>query len=246
MPGVNGDKRKGLPTAAVIPVKRFADAHARLAESVSADDRKRLAEALFFDLLSKIRRSKRIDHAFIATADETAARSARWLDHEVVLQEADHGHSEAATAGARAAIAEGFERVVMLPTDCPLLDPRELDAHLGESPRTALIVPDRHGTGTNALALCPPDAFAPAFGPDSAARHVARARAAGVGFAIERIESLAADLDTADDLETLRDALIIDPQPAMRTAQVLWELGAEAEEPREPDTPPEPAEPAAA
>lgn len=248
MPGLNGDRTNGLSTAAVIPVKRFADAHARLAESVSAEDRKRLAEALFLDMLSKIRRSKRIDHMFVVTADEVAARSARWLGHEVLLQEADEGHSQAAVAGVREALARDYDRVVMLPIDCPLFDPRELDAHLGQSPRTALIVPDRHGTGTNALALCPPDAFAPAFGPDSAARHVSRARAAGVGFAIERVESLAADLDTPDDLETLRDALILDPQPALRTAKVLWELGAEAAEgaPEDPDTPPSPTEPAAA
>ena len=70
----------------------------------------------------------------------------------------------------------------------------------GARPRAALIVPDRHGTGTNALVLSPPDAFAPAFGPDSCARHVSRARAAGISFALERIESLAIDLDTPEDM----------------------------------------------
>jgi len=231
MPGLNGDNRNGLRTAAVIPVKRFASAHDRLAESVSAADRERLAEAMFLDLLTKIRRSKTIDQVIVVTADETAARNARWLGHQVLVQSEDGGHSQAAAAGARAAAEAGFGRVAMLPIDCPLLDPRELDAHLGRTPRAALIVPDRHGTGTNALVLSPPDAFAPAFGPDSCARHVSRARAAGIGFALEPIESLAADLDTPEDLTQLRDALIIDAQPALRTAQVLWELGAEPAEP---------------
>jgi 2-phospho-L-lactate/phosphoenolpyruvate guanylyltransferase len=227
MPGLNGDNSNGLSTAAVIPVKRFSSAHDRLSETVSAADRQRLAEALFLDLLSKIRRSRTIDQVVVVTADENAARNARWLGHEVILQAEDGGHSQAAAAGARAAAEGGFERVAMLPIDCPLLDPRELDAHLGRTPRAALIVPDRHGTGTNALVLSPPDAFAPAFGPDSCARHVSRARAAGVGFGVEPIESLAADLDTPEDLTRLRDALIVNPQPALRTAQVLWELGAE-------------------
>ena len=35
-----------------------------------------------------------------------------------------------------------------------------------------MIVPDRHGTGTNALALDPRGAFEPQFGPGSRARHV--------------------------------------------------------------------------
>ncbi len=113
----------------------------------------------------------------------------------------------------------------MLPVDCPTLEVEELDAHVGRFPRTALIVPDRHGTGTNALVLTPPDVFIPAFGPDSCARHVSRARAAGIAFALETIESMAADLDTPEDLTLLRDRLLLDPQPAPRTAEVLWELG---------------------
>jgi 2-phospho-L-lactate guanylyltransferase len=218
-----------LRTAAVIPVKRLDAAHARLAELVSPPDRKRLAEALYRDLLAKIRRSRTIDDVIVVTADPTVARHARWLDHQVLTQEADSGHAAAASAGARAAIARGYDRVAMLPIDCPLFDPAELDARMGRTPRTALIVPDRHGTGTNALVLCPPGAFAPAFGPDSCARHVSRARAAGIGFALERVRSLESDLDTPEDFELLRDALLIDPQPAVRTAQVLWELGAQAE-----------------
>jgi 2-phospho-L-lactate guanylyltransferase len=117
----------------------------------------------------------------------------------------------------------------MLPVDCPMMDIEEVDAHIGRSPRTALIVPDRHGTGTNALALAPPDVFAPAFGPDSCARHVSRARASGISFALERVESLALDLDTPEDMSLLRDRLLLDPQPAPRTAEVLWQLGDRAQ-----------------
>jgi 2-phospho-L-lactate guanylyltransferase len=229
MPGSNGENQNGLRTAAVIPVKRLDSAHERLAEAVSEADRARLAEALFHDLLSKIRRCKRIDRVLIVTADERVARHARWLGHEVVLEAEDGGHAEAASAGARAAAARGFGRVAMLPVDCPLFDPLELDSHLGMTPRAALIVPDRHSTGTNALVLSPPQAFVPAFGPDSSARHVSRAREAGISFAMEPIESLADDLDTPEDMLRLRDALIIDPKPALRTAQILWELGPEPE-----------------
>jgi 2-phospho-L-lactate/phosphoenolpyruvate guanylyltransferase len=122
-------------------------------------------------------------------------------------------------------MVEGAGRVAMLPVDCPMLDIEELDARIGRSPRTALIVPDRHGTGTNALVLTPPDVFIPVFGPESCARHVSRARAAGISFALEKIDSMAIDLDTPEDFGLLRDKLLLDPQPAPRTAEVLWELG---------------------
>src|SRR5262249_44037106 len=174
-------------------------------------------------------RSGRIDDVLIVTADKSIARQAGWFGHKVLLQERDEGHAEAAAAGALAAMADGAQRVAMLPVDCPMLDTDELDAHLGRSPRTALIVPDRHGSGTNALMLNPPDLLVPAFGPDSCARHVSRARATGQSFALEEVESLAIDLDTPEDFTLLRDRLLLDPQPAPRTAKVLWQLGDRAQ-----------------
>jgi len=69
------------------------------------------------------------------------------------------------------------------------------------------IVPDRHGTGTNALVLTPPDVIEPSFGPDSRARHEQLAQAAGVPVEVVHVETLAIDVDTADDLEAMREAL---------------------------------------
>jgi len=218
-----------LHTTAIVPVKGLSAANGRLHGLVSDDERTRLAEALFLDLILTLPRSRCIDDVLIVTSDASMARQAGWLGHEVLLQDEDEGHAEAAAAGASAAIVAGAQRVAMLPVDCPMLDMEELDAHLGRSPRTALIVPDRHGTGTNALMLNPPDLFLPAFGPDSCARHVSRARATGQSFALEQVASLAIDLDTAEDFTLLRDQLLLDPQPAPRTAKVLWQLGDRAQ-----------------
>jgi 2-phospho-L-lactate/phosphoenolpyruvate guanylyltransferase len=214
-----------LHTTAIVPVKGLSDANERLNGTLSAAERHRLAEALFLDLIVKLPRSRCVDDIMVVTADPSVARQTRWLGHKVLEQEADLGHTEAAIAGARAATEEGAARVAMLPVDCPLLEIDEFDARVGRSPRTALVVPDRHGTGTNALVLTPPEIFTPVFGPDSCARHVGRARATGISFALEEIESLAFDLDTPEDMALLRDKLLLDPQPAPKTAQVLWDLG---------------------
>ena len=224
-----GSETNQLHTTAIVPVKGFSSANGRLNGLLSEDERTRLAEALFLDLIVKLPRSRRIDDVLIVTSDPSVARQSGWFDHKVLVQENDEGHAEAAAAGARVAMADGAQRVAMLPVDCPMLDMDELDAHLGRSPRTALIVPDRHGTGTNALMLNPPDLFLPAFGPDSCARHVSRARATGQSFALERVESLATDLDTPEDFTLLRDQLLLEPQPAPRTAKVLWQLGDRAQ-----------------
>ncbi len=216
-------------TIAVLPVKRFDRAKQRLADDLSSRSRSSLAEAMLFDVLSSIRRSDRIDEILVVTADPAVAQITRWLGVDVVDRDDDGGHSEDAQAGITEALSRGADRVALLPADCPLLDADELDRRVGITPRSALIIPDRHGTGTNGLVLSPPTAFAPAFGPDSCARHVSRARAAGVSFAVERIDSLALDLDTPEDLAQLRDTLILNPARAPRTAQMIWELGTETE-----------------
>jgi len=220
-----GADPNNLHATAIVPVKGLSVANGRLDGTLSEEERNRIAEALFLDLIVKLPRSRYIDDILVVTADPSIARQVRWFGHKVLVQEADEGHSEAAAAGARAAMADGAQRVAMLPVDCPMLDTDELDAHVGRSPRTVLIIPDRHGTGTNGLVLAPPDIFSPAFGPDSCSRHVSRARASGISFALEEVESMGIDLDTPEDFTLLRDRLLLDPQPAPRTAKVLWELG---------------------
>ena len=212
-----------MKTIAIVPVKRFADAKQRLASVLEAGQRSQLAEAMFLDTLSHLRRSKRIDETIVVTAEPVVARTARWLEFQVIEQEDDEGQSQAASAGIQTAIERGADRIALLPADCPLFDAAEFDRHLGKVPRSVLIVPDRHGTGTNALLLSPPDAIPPAFGPGSCARHASLARAAGVAYAIERIPSLALDLDTHSDLIELQEALGLDPTRAPRTAELVWE-----------------------
>ena len=214
-----------MKSIAIVPVKRFENAKQRLAEAVPPGPRAALAEAMLLDVLASLNRSERIDETIVVTADPAVARTARWLGLEVLSRPRDCGHSEDAVAGIGAALVRGAGRVALLPADCPLLDAAELDRHLGSVPRSALIIPDRHGTGTNGLVLAPPEVLAPAFGPDSCARHVSRARAAKVSYAVEHVDSLALDLDTPEDLAQLRDALILAPDRAPRTGQLIWELG---------------------
>ena len=214
-----------MKTVAVLPVKRLDTAHGRLAGVLKPAQRARLAEATFLDALSSLRQCTTLDEIVVVTADPNVARQARWLGSQLVEQTEDSGHSRAESAGVRAALELEADRVAILPTDCPLMDPAEIDDRLGLTPRAALIVPDHHGTGTNCLVLSPPDAFEPAFGPDSCARHVSRARAIGISFALERLDSLALDLDTPEDLEALAVELAERPERAPRTAEVLAKLG---------------------
>ncbi|HYM55419.1 MAG TPA: 2-phospho-L-lactate guanylyltransferase [Solirubrobacteraceae bacterium] len=219
-----------MRTAAVLPVKRFARAKRRLGASVADGLRLELARAMVADVLLALERSRWIERTIVVTRERSVALATRERGAIVVEDDAESGQPAAASLGVRRALAEGFDRVLCVPGDCPALDPAELDALLGPpaGPQPAgactaevVIVPDRHGRGTNGLLLCPPDAIPPAFGPDSCERHRALALAAGVACRVERLPSLLLDIDTGADLAALRDRLTGQTAGAAGTRAVL-------------------------
>ena len=199
-----------MRTAAVLPVKSFARAKQRLSASVEQRLRASLAEAMVGDVLAALAASEAIDTTFLVTREQRAAEAAIASGASVIADDAEAGQSAAAKLGIARALADGFERVLCVPGDCPAIDPAELAALLAEhggAIAEVVVLPDRHGTGTNGLLLAPPDAIEPSFGPDSCARHVALAAAAGVACSVQRLPSLTLDVDTGEDLAALRAAL---------------------------------------
>lgn len=214
-----------MQTTAVIPIKRLDAAKRRLGEALGRGSRTALAQAMFFDVLAAVRRSEAIGRVIVVTADGDAAAIAASCGAETIDDEREAGQSAAAALGIARAAALGTERVLLLPGDCPLIDERELDGLLARvSPVSVAIVPDRHGTGTNALVLDPPGAIEPAFGEESCARHCDLARTAEVPFTVERVPSLELDIDTPDDLAALREALAGLRGGAARTRGVIRQM----------------------
>jgi 2-phospho-L-lactate guanylyltransferase len=199
-----------MSTIAILPVKSFGAAKQRLASALGAGARQALAQAMFSDVLSSLRRAPGVDAVAVVTADPVAEAAALGERVEVLRDTQVAGQSAAAMIGIRYAQGHGFDRVLLVPGDTPLIDPGELAGLLRralDNGTATVVVPDRHGEGTNALLLTPPDAIEPAFGPGSCARHVAAARAAGVSCAVETVPTLALDVDTGQDLELLAATL---------------------------------------
>lgn len=191
-----------LRTIAILPVKTFGTAKQRLADVLGDGARKALAQAMFSDVLATLRHVPELAEIAVVTADR-AAESAATSNRVTVLHDsAQAGQSAAALIGIRHALASGYERVLLVPGDTPLLQPREV-AGLIDAARGVVIVADRHGTGTNALVLSPPDLIEPSFGPDSFARHMAAAQAAQAPVRDEEVPGLALDVDTPADLAEL-------------------------------------------
>ena len=210
-----------MRTAAILPLKGFAHAKSRLAEGLTAAQRAQLAQAMAADVLATLERSVAIAAVIAVCADDDARSLAAAHGADVVAERLPGGQSAAVMLGIARASQDGFERVLCLPGDCPALSADDLHA-LTAPPRSpaVTIVPDRHGTGTNALLLTPVDVIAPSFGEGSFARHCALARAAGVEPTVAPLPALALDVDTPSDLAELtrKRALLA---PASRTRGLL-------------------------
>lgn len=214
-----------MRTIAVLPVKSFERAKQRIAEAVDPDGRRTLAEAMVGDVLDALGRVAGIDGVIVVTAEPRAKELAAEAGARVVHDGREAGQSSAAALGIDAILEVGADRALLVPGDCPSLDPAQVEWLLTAHPQAGVvIVPDRHGHGTNALLLAPPEAVAPAFGPGSFARHAARAHAAGAVVRVAAVPSLELDVDTPDDLAALRAALDVRPGGAARTRGVLGRL----------------------
>ena len=205
-----------MRTLAVLPVKSFGLAKQRLGEAVGADDRRALARAMAGDVLEALGLSEGLEGVILVSAEPLEVG-----DVQVVHDPEEVGQSAAALRGIHAAVERGAERVLLVPGDCPALEPAEVTQLLAEPEAGVVIVPDRHGAGTNALLIAPPDAVEPAFGAGSFARHAALAHAAGACVRVGRLPSLELDVDTPGDLAALRATLAARAGGAPRTRALL-------------------------
>lgn len=132
------------------------------------------------------------------------ARTAALADAPV-----EGGLNAALSQARRAALLEGADAVLVLHADLPLLTPQAIEDLVAalRGGAGAVIAPDRHRSGTNALLLRPPAALPFLFGRRSFARHVQAAWEHDLPYVVAADPAFATDLDTPEDLAWLRECV---------------------------------------
>jgi 2-phospho-L-lactate/phosphoenolpyruvate guanylyltransferase len=187
---------------AVIPVGTLDGAKSRLGGTLDAEERRDLATRLLTRTLEAAGMARGIDEILVVTPDDEVREIATRAGARPLRQ-----RSQGLNAGLRQArdevIAAGADAMLVLPIDLPLVSARAIEATLEplDEPTRPLVVlvPDRHGRGTNALLLAPPDAIEFGFGGDSRRAHAACAQEANARY-VELDGPLSVDVDTPDDL----------------------------------------------
>ena len=217
-----------IPTriAAIIPVGTLEGAKTRLGETLDAEERHDLAERLLARTVMAALATDGLDDVLVVSPDREVLRRAADLGART-LRQRSVGLNAGLDEGRQDVVAGGAEAILVLPIDlafvtaeavAAVLDPLTAGAaggvggagagasaarlHPNTDVADIVLVTDRHGSGTNALALRPPHAIAFAFGPGSRHAHRAAAEAIGARY-VEVGGPLAFDLDTPDDLIVL-------------------------------------------
>lgn len=193
-------------TAVVIPVRTFEGAKSRLGAALDAEERRDLVERLLIRTVAAALATPGVVDVLVVSPDPEVLAVATAAGARPLTQRS-RGLNPALQE-ARAEIEA--DRILVLPADLPTVTTDAIAQVLaaGDAAGTpsVILAPDRHGRGTNALLLAPPDAIDPAFGGDSRAAHAWLAFSADATY-VEVPGILALDVDTPDDLllaETLR------------------------------------------
>ena len=181
--------------AVLIPVKPLERAKLRLSPFLDDGDRRMLGEAMLGDVLAAV--SPRW-LTFVVSVDPLSHDGVVWV------REAGTGLNDALATGTEAAIANGVERLLILPSDVPLASTAEV-AELFAADVPVALVPSPDG-GTNALLRTPPDVIPTRFGEDSFSSHLAEAERSGVRATRVDAPGLRLDIDDLEGLWTLANA----------------------------------------
>jgi 2-phospho-L-lactate guanylyltransferase len=186
----------------IVPVRGFGRGKSRLAPVLDPQERMRLNRQLLRHSLAVI------GHAFgglhrciVVSACARSLHMARSAGALAVSERRPQGGLNAAIhQSVGRAVLGGARRVLILPSDLPLMSVRALEdfTRSARPPVHVAIAPDRARTGTNALLLRVPSGFRFCFGPESFQRHLEAARTQGWASAVCDVAALAADLDTPE------------------------------------------------
>jgi 2-phospho-L-lactate guanylyltransferase len=188
----------------VLPFRGLDDPKSRLGRVLSPAERSDLALDLLRQAINAMFEGG-IRRLAVITLDERLASAGLDPRAEVIVQHG-RGLNTAIHQAQGWAMLGGADGLLTVLPDLPLFSAGDVHALLAAAtPEGAVIAPDRHGLGTNALLLAPPDIIPPSFGIDSAPRHRLALALADIPVTDIQRPGTHLDLDTPDDLAQLQN-----------------------------------------
>jgi 2-phospho-L-lactate guanylyltransferase len=188
---------------AVVPLKQLEQAKGRLANVLSADERRSLMLAMARDVLTALSRSKELTGILLVSRTTEADALAQTFGTERFAESPTANLSQALIQASDYLTTQlNAQGAMIVPADVPLITPEEVDALLAQHDKVT-VVPDDENLGTNALLCSPPNCIEYVFDGRSFKPHVDAAFAAGITPTIMPSSGFSLDVDTPTDLRKL-------------------------------------------
>jgi 2-phospho-L-lactate guanylyltransferase len=222
-----------MNVAALIPVKGFRNAKQRLSRILSSAARELLAETMFRDVLRQVRIARGLVGTFVVTGDDQVAAMASALGAEVIREAEERGETSAVDFARQELQSAGWEAVLIVPADMPLVRAADIEQVLARvleraTAPFALLVPSHDRLGTNGLLLAPPGVIKLRFGYDSFSFHMGQVTAQGLPIRYMENEHMALDIDEPKDLEQFLSYGLNDGESTRVAQTLLAEQNAQA------------------
>jgi len=186
---------------AIVPLNVLKKSKARLSPLLTPAERERLSVAMLKDVLSALRRTKRIHSVTVVSADKGARRICKRLGASFLWEGRRRGLNRGVKLAVRHAQRECATSVLVIHSDLPLLKPLEVDEFLKRSVGCSVaLTPSKDRDGTNALLMSPPQVIRPVFGKDSFRKHLLLARQRKARSRVLLFNGIGFDVDTPRDL----------------------------------------------
>ena len=205
--------------AAIVPIRSWTTGKSRL----DLDDtvRESLGRAFALDVVAVLQDSPRIGLVVVVSSDAEVLTTFTSCDAE---DDRGRGLNDAVAQGCAHALARGWSRIVVVPSDLPCVTVPALDETLAMSEgHTHTYCPDAGGEGTSLVISNDPANLVTSYGPGSSSAH----RSAGLVPLLGAPLEVRCDVDT---LEHLREAQGFGT--GLHTAAVLAELSPRSAPPR--------------
>lgn len=191
---------------ALVPLKSPATAKSRLSPVLNPVQRQRIFFAMARHVINVLLETPEVEQIVVVTASQAVHRFAEDLGITVMELTQDRGTTDACQTAIARLNGVLNDAVLILPGDLPLATSEALSTliRMTEAQSAVTIVPDRKGTGTNALVCRPPQVIPIAFGEGSLKRHIEAAAACGATLRVVHSPELEFDIDDASDLAQLR------------------------------------------
>lgn len=168
----------------------------------SEADLANLNQQLFESTFTNLQEATGIDKILVVSREEHALE---WCTSHggLPLLENDPCTLNSAITQAQETISrQGSGRVMILPSDLPLMTSKDLSKliSLAGGERKLVIVPDHYHTGTNALVMSEPELIEPRFGSGSFRKHTRQALEKNAELVVYLNENIQWDLDTSLEL----------------------------------------------